>query len=402
MPQADRDADRRVRIQQIAARIPIRLDRLQRHFGVAAAGAETRVRRHVRRQRAGRLERRHPAREPRRIFVREIIEVALEIARDLDIHRRAQRRSHRSGTVDARIEIARKDVVLVGGQHQPLDRQPHAAGHVTGEDVAKVSGRHAEAHLLRAGGLLNTERRVKIVDDLRENAGPVDGVDRAQPAGIAERQIVEEILDDVLAIVEGAFDSQVADVIVQHRGHLAFLHRADPALRVHHEDADARAAAHAVDRGAAGVAAGRRDNVQFAARLAQRIFEEVAEKLQRDILEGEGRPVKQLQQVDRPDLHHRRDFGMAEGRVTARHDAAQGGVRDVVRKEPDDLEREILVAQRAPSRQAVADIGDGRRQIQPAVASQAGENGLLKRQRLAAAAGAHIAHVIQKTPGAGS
>ena len=38
-----------------------------------------------------------------------------------------------------------QDVVAVGADDQPLDRQAHRAGDVAGEDVAEIAGRHGEA-----------------------------------------------------------------------------------------------------------------------------------------------------------------------------------------------------------------------------------------------------------------
>ena len=43
------------------------------------------------------------------------------------------------------VKRAVQDVVLVGGDDQPLDRQPQAAGDMAGEDVAEIAGRHGEA-----------------------------------------------------------------------------------------------------------------------------------------------------------------------------------------------------------------------------------------------------------------
>ncbi len=55
--------------------------------------------------------------------------------------------------VDAGAEELVEHVVLVGGQHQPVDRQAHHARHVAGADVAEVAGGHGEArpHRRRRG-----------------------------------------------------------------------------------------------------------------------------------------------------------------------------------------------------------------------------------------------------------
>ena len=69
---------------------------------------------------------------------------ALEIARDLDVHARAQARLDGGDRHLAVGDIAGQDIVAVGADHQTLDRQPHAARDVAGIDIAEIAGRHAE------------------------------------------------------------------------------------------------------------------------------------------------------------------------------------------------------------------------------------------------------------------
>lgn len=42
------------------------------------------------------------------------------------------------------------------------------------------------------------EVRVEVVGDLRENAGPVDGVDGGEAVGLVDLGVGEECLDEVL------------------------------------------------------------------------------------------------------------------------------------------------------------------------------------------------------------
>ena len=70
-----------------------------------------------------------------------------------------------------------------------------------------------------------------------------------------------------------------------------------PALGVEHEDIDLGAARHGIDRRRAGIARGRADDGQvLASPRAEEFLEQQAEQLQRDILEGQRRPVEQFEQ----------------------------------------------------------------------------------------------------------
>ena len=111
-------------------------------------------------------------------------------------------------------------------------------------------------------------------------------------------EVAEDLLDDALAVVEGPADGEIEDVGVGHRGHLQFLDRGDLAVGVEDEDVDVLLAPHPVDGGAAGVARGGAEDVHVLAPLAQQVLEEVAEKLQGDILEGEGGAVEEFEDVD--------------------------------------------------------------------------------------------------------
>ncbi len=82
------------------------------------------------------------------------------------------------------LERALEDVVGVGGDDQLPDRQAHALGAIAREDVAEIAGGDDEGHL----AMRRAERRSggEVVDDLRDDAAPVDRVDAAQLRRIAE------------------------------------------------------------------------------------------------------------------------------------------------------------------------------------------------------------------------
>ena len=307
-----------------------------------------------------------------------VVEPALEVARHLDVHRRVHGRDDGAAGVDAGVEEAGEDVVLVGRQDEAADGQAHALGVPAGQDVAEVAGRDGELDVGGVGFVLDAEGGPEVVDDLREDARPVDGVDGAEGVGVLEGEVVEEGLHDGLAVVERAFDGQVEDVGVEDGRHLLFLERADAAVGVHHEDVDALLPAHAADGRAAGVAARRRQDVQAAVALGQDVLKEAAEELEGDVLEGEGRSVEELQDVDGADAQDGRDFGGVEGGVGAVDEGAEALGGDVIGEEGDDAEGEVGVVEVAPGVEFGGDVGDAVGDEKAAVAGEAGHHGVLE------------------------
>src|SRR5690606_10380420 len=116
-----------------------------------------------------------------------------------------------------RAEELFKNVVFVGGQHQPAHGQPHFTGDVPGKNVAKIARRHAEGHVRAAAGGRGAQPTPEVVHDLRGNARPVDRVHRTQPVGVLEFEIARQRLDDILAVVEHAVDGDVVNVGVLQR-----------------------------------------------------------------------------------------------------------------------------------------------------------------------------------------
>lgn len=91
----------------------------------------------------------------------------------------------------------------------------------------------------------------------------------------------------------------------------------------------------------------------------EEVFEEIADKLQGHVFEGECRPVKELEQVQLPggiEGHERGDVGGAERGVAAGDDVPQVGSGDLVggNVEREDVEGEIF-------KREVGPVGQGRR-----------------------------------------
>ncbi len=320
-----------------------------------------------------------------------VVEPAFEIAGDLDVHRGIDRGDHLSLGIDAGMEEPGQDVVFVGGQDQAADGKAHPLGIPAGEDVAEIARGDGELDPGGAGGVHDPESGEKVIDDLAQHPGPVDGVDGAQGMGVLERQVVEQRLHQELAVVKAAFHGQVEDIVVEHRSHLPLLQGADAAFGVHDENPDARLSADAGDGGGTGVAAGGGQDVQAAVPFLQDFLEQAAEKLQGDVLEGQRGAVEQLQHVHgagRPDGGH---VGMCKRRIGTGDQLAQAGFGDVIGEQADDFEGEIGVVEVFPFLEAVGHGRDAVGNEQAAVAGQPGHDGILESQGRLRASRADVA-----------
>src|SRR3712207_1758866 len=107
--------------------------------------------------------------------------------------------------------------------------------------------------------------------------------------------MVEQGFYDRLAVVEGAFERDGVDVRGVDARHLAALHLRHAPMRIEDEDVDLREALEGLDGGAAGVPRRRPDDGGAPAPALQDMVHELREELHRDVLEGERRPMKQLE-----------------------------------------------------------------------------------------------------------
>ena len=295
----------------------------------------------------------HSSAHHTRIAPDEIVDEALEVRRLRDVHRRARGLHHvarRAHAVAPGPKEFIEYVVLVRGDDEPRDREPHHPRHVARAHVAEIARRHGE------GDLLVVRRRdrkiaLEVVHDLGDEPCPVDGVDGTDMVPRLEREVVRHGLHHVLAVVEYAAHGDVEDVGVRQRIHLRGLERAHLACRRQHEDPHPALTLHRILRRRARVAGGGAEDVQLLAAPTQHVFEERAEQLHRDVLEREGWPVGQVQQVQaRLQRTDRRDRLRPEGfgRVRAIQDVAQILGGNIVDEPREDLEGELAITERAP------------------------------------------------------
>jgi hypothetical protein len=316
---------------------------------------------------------------------------ALEVGGDLDVHGGGGGRNHVRQRVHAGAPRAVQDVVLVGGDRQPLRRQAHALGGIAREHVAEVAGRHREGH--RPARAAERRRGDEIVGQLGDDAAPVDGVDGRQLHAVAEGQIVEHGLHQRLAVVEGAVDGDGVHVRLRRRRHHAPLHVGDAPLREQHDGIDALRAAERLDGRAAGVSGRRRHDGDACAAGGEDAVHQARQQLHGHVLEGQGRPVEQLEHPQAAiDLHERRHGGVAEAGVGLAGDRDQLVVGDRAARERLQQrdghfgERPAGEGRNGLGRQA----GPRLRQVEPAVARKTRQQRVLEGQLRRFASGAHV------------
>ena len=180
------------------------------------------------------------------------------------------------------------------------------------------------------------------------------------------------------------------------RIHLRRLERAHPILGREHEHADAALAAHRVLGRRPGVARGRAEDVEVALSPGQRVLEQIAEQLHRDVLERQRRPVRRAQQQHaRLQRQQRRDVVAAESRrgIGAIDQRLELGGRDVVGEQRQQREGQPAIAERAErASSGAAEVRIACRHRQTAVGREAFEQDRRERLRRHAAARADVFH----------
>src|SRR5207245_6368038 len=136
----------------------------------------------------------------RAISALQLEQEAFEIARHLDVHARAEALLNRGDRHAPRSQKAREDVVAVGTDHEPVDRQPHAACNVPGIDIAEIAGGYAERD--RPRGRAERYAGGEIIHGLCGNSRPVDRIDRREMKLAPEPDIGKQGFDEILTIIE--------------------------------------------------------------------------------------------------------------------------------------------------------------------------------------------------------
>ncbi len=391
------DADGGMRVDQLAAFLVNGLDGFLGFVVVEARPVEDRPRRLQRLVVDGEplafAEPGHDLGDAAAVAAHQVEQQALEIGRYLDVHRRTEGRVDLAPLHGPGLEEPRQYVVAVGPDHQLIDVEARLAGPVAGEDVAEIARRHGKGN--RRFRRPDFGPGPEVIDGLGHDPGPIDGVDGAEAPPLAEGLVVEHRLHQVLAVVEGALNGDVVDVIRRNGGHLAALDVGNPSLGVEDEDLDGAAVAAGLDGGRAGIARGGADDGDPFAPGLQHVVEDGAKELHGHVLEGQRRPVEQLQQpFALADFLQRGDFRGVEIRIRAVDDPGERTVVDGAADErPDHAERQFRIGQAFER----GDVGGGKSRpflghVKAAVGRHARQQNVVESEGRGVAPGRDVLH----------
>jgi hypothetical protein len=148
-----------------------------------------------------------------------------------------------------------------------------------------------------------------------------------------------------LTVVERSFDGERVHIRIRRSRHHPALHVGDAALREKNHDIRLCAAPKSFDGGPAGIPRRRHDNGRAFIPLTQDMIHQPRNQLHRQVLEGECRPVKQLQHEKiRIELGQWRDRGMAKAAIGFPHHAREISFANCVsHKRADHFDRDLGV-----------------------------------------------------------
>ena len=158
--------------------------------------------------------------------------------------------------------------------------------------------------------------------------------------------VSKDLLEHGLRVVKRAVDGEGKHICRAGACHLPLLQRRDPAVRIKDENGHAGFAEQTVDGRRAGVPRCRAEHVERLPAHTALPLVEIAEQLQREILEGKRRPVKQLQHKQIvAELLQRSHGGMGELPVGPRDCLFQLRGFDVGRESLQELAAKVRVIQ---------------------------------------------------------
>ena len=331
----------------------------------------------------------------------------LQVAGHQDVHRGGH------GGVEGAVLVVHaggqelgENVVAVGGADELTHGQTHLTGVPAGQDVAEVAGGDTVVHLVAHLDLALVQQVAvggDVVDQLRQDAAPVDGVGGGQEVATlcqvgTELLVGEEDLHAGLGIVEVAVDRADTHVIALLGLHLELLDLGDAAGGIEDQDLGALHVLEALQSGLAGVAGGGHQDADglVLVGLHQGGGEQVGQDLQGHILKGGGGAVPQLQAV-----------GLVVQLVHGGHTAVvkllvgvaglgEGGqflLGEILQEELHQGHGTLAVGLASPVLQHFrGELGEDLRGEQAAVTGQALGNGLAGSQAHGLVSGADISH----------
>ena len=295
--------------------------------------------------------------------------------------------------INARAEEPVENVVLVSRHAKAHTRQPHLPRHPAGKHVAEVTRRHHELHAARPRLRRQSQPRPHIIHALRQHPGDVDRVHRGEIHLPRERRIAERLFHYPLRVIKRPRHRDGEHIRRARAGHLPLLERSHAAIGIENENDDPVLPQASVNGRAARVPARRPQHRQPPSALCHLTFVEQPQQLQREILERQRRPVKQLQhERPRRDLHQGRDLCAGKLRISLPRQPVPFLPRDLRRKEREEFRRQLCIRKPRPARQQRGNVRQPLRQEKPAIRGQPGLDRLRKRLRLRPAACGMIKH----------
>ena len=264
----------------------------------------------------------HPALDL--LGARHVIEQPLQVGGHQNVHGgRGGAVEGTAGIVDAGGKELGEHVVFVGRADQSAHGQTHLLCVPAGENVAEVAGGHAEIRLLphlERAGTHQLAVGVEVVDDLRHEPAPVDGVGAGKlhaPLGqlLCHVRVAKDPLHAGLGVVKIALYRIDGHILTLLSGHLQALDFAGAVAGIKHSDGDARHVAIACKGCFAGVAgSGHQDGGGGGvAQHALGLHQKAGHQLKGEVLEGAGGAVPQFQAVHPVPGFAQRRGALAEG-----------------------------------------------------------------------------------------
>ena len=193
------------------------------------------------------------------------------------------------------------------------------------------------------------------------------------------------------------------DVWRPHRGHLATLNIADPALGMEHEDLDAITPCYRINRRASRIPASCAHDSQIAVFALKKLLEQQPQQLQRNIFESQRRPMEQFEQIILMiELDQRRHCAMGETAIGSLAEGEQTlWCKAVAHERLHNARRQFGIAQPAHcSDLFMRELRPLAGHIKPAIAGQPSQCHTGKIERLSATPSRNIFHGGEAISGA--
>lgn len=224
------------------------------------------------------------------------VEKTREIVGITDVHGIGISGDSGARTIFAGEQVLRNDIVRVSGSDETRNGDTDTLGKNTSGEVAEIAAGNGDDQGHGSDGQLAI--RGDMIEHLRKQPADVDGIGGGEEGALVELFIGEGLLDQTLAIVEGAGDFKGGNVLAEC-GELFFLSVTDALGWIEDDDANAGHVKKAVGNRAAGISRSGDKNGEWTGFAANKIAHEARHETGAEILEREGGAMKELKDVER-------------------------------------------------------------------------------------------------------